>query len=167
VIDPACSLVFEAEGGESEAMRCPPRSSGEPFFGAGMLSASVGLGVAALVAVALVYAWALRTGMAQGEMRALAFAAIVIGNLGLIFANRSRFESIVATLARPNPVLWWVALAALVALALTIYLPPFAAVFRFEPLGAADAGIALAAGLAGAAWSEIWKRRSSGARSVS
>jgi Ca2+-transporting ATPase len=167
VIDPACSLVFEGEGGESEAMRRPPRSPGEPLFSAGMLAASVGVGAAALLAVALVYTWALRTEMAQGEMRALTFAAIVIGNLGLILANRSRFESIAATLARPNPVLWWVALAALAALALTIYVPPLAAVFRFEPLGAAEGGIAFAAGLVGAAWSEIWKRRSSRLPSVS
>jgi Ca2+-transporting ATPase len=167
VIDPACSLVFEGEGGESEAMRRPPRSPGEPLFSTGMLAASVGVGAAALLAVALVYAWALRAEMAPGEMRALTFAAIVIGNLGLIFANRSRFESIAATLARPNPVLWWVALAALAALALVIYVPPLAAVFRFEPLGAAEAGIALAAGLVGAAWSEIWKRRSSRLPSVS
>jgi Ca2+-transporting ATPase len=96
--------------------------------------------------------------MAQDEVRALAFAAIVIGNLGLIFANRSRFESIFATLARPNPALWWVTVGALGALALAIYVPPLAAVFRFEPLGAAGAVVAVAAGLAGAMWSEVWKR---------
>jgi Ca2+-transporting ATPase len=158
VIDPACSLVFEAESGEREAMLRPPRNPNEPLFSGSMLVASLGLGAAALLAVVLSYAWALRAGMAQDEMRALAFAAIVFGNLGLIFANRSRFESILATLARPNPALWWVTLAALAALALAVYLPPLAGVFRFEPLGAAEAGVALAAGLAGALWSELWKR---------
>jgi Ca2+-transporting ATPase len=59
---------------------------------------------------------------------------------------------------RPNPALWWVTLGALAALALAVYLPPLAGVFRFEPLGAAEAGVALAAGLAGALWSELWKR---------
>jgi Ca2+-transporting ATPase len=158
VIDPACSLVFEAESGEREAMLRPPRNPNEPLFSGSMLVASLGLGAAALLAVVLSYAWALRAGMAQDEMRALAFAAIVFGNLGLIFANRSRFESILATLARPNPALWWVTLGALAALALAVYLPPLAGVFRFEPLGAAEAGVALAAGLAGALWSELWKR---------
>jgi Ca2+-transporting ATPase len=123
-----------------------------------MLAASLGLGAAALLAVALAYAWALWAGLAPGQMRALSFAAIVIGNIGLIFANRSRFESILATLARPNPVLWWVTLAALAALALTIYVAPLASVFRFAPLGPAEAGIAVAAGIAGLGWSEIWKR---------
>jgi hypothetical protein len=48
-------------------------------------------------------------------------------------------------------------LATLAALGLAIYLPPAAAVFRFTPLGAAEIGVALAAGLAGALWSEGWK----------
>jgi Ca2+-transporting ATPase len=160
VIDPACSVVFEAEAGESEAMQRPPRDPREPMFGAAMLAASLGPGAAALLGVMLVYGWALLAGLGEDEMRALTFAAIVIGNLALIFAGRSRSLPILATLARPNPVLWWITFAALAALACAVYLPPVAAVFRFAPLGPAEIGIALAAGLAGALWSEIWKRRS-------
>jgi Ca2+-transporting ATPase len=159
VIDPACSLAFEAESGEREAMRRPPRKPGEPLFSGSMLVAGLGSGAAALLAVVLTYAWTLRAGMAPDEMRALVFAAIVIGNVGLIFANRSRLESILATLMRPNPALWWVTLGALAALALALYVPPLAGVFRFEPLGVVGVGIAVAAGLAGAMWSELWKRR--------
>ena len=158
VIDPACSLVFEAERGEKETMRRPPRDPRERLFSGNMLAASLGLGAAALLAVVLAYVWALNVGLAPAEVRALAFAAIVIGNLGLIFANRSRFDSIFVTLARPNPVLWWVTLAALAALALAVYVAPLASVFRFAPLGPAEIGVAVAAGLSGPACSEAWKR---------
>jgi P-type Ca2+ transporter type 2C len=157
VIDPACSVVFEAESGEAEAMQRPPRDPREPLFSGAMLAASLGLGATVFLAVVLVYAWSLFGGRGEGEMRALAFAVIVIGNLGLIFAHRSRSQPILATLARPNPVLWWMTLATLTALGLAIYVPPVAAVFRFAPLGAADIGLALAAGLVGALWSEGWK----------
>jgi Ca2+-transporting ATPase len=159
VIDPACSVVFEAESGEREAMQRPPRDPREPLFSGAMLAVSLGLGVTVLLAVVLVYAWSLFQGLGEGEMRALSFAAIVIGNLALIFAHRSRSQPILATLARPNPVLWWMTLATLAALGLAIYLPPVAAVFRFAPLGAAEIGLALAAGFAGVVWSEGWKRR--------
>jgi Ca2+-transporting ATPase len=158
VIDPACSVVFEAESGESEAMQRPPRDPRAPLFGAAMLAASLGLGAAALLAVVLVYGWALLAGLGGDEMRALTFAAIVTGNLALIFANRSRSRPFIATLARPNPVLWWTAAAAIAALAFAIYLPPVAAIFRFAPLGPAEIGVAFAAGLAGLVWSEGWKR---------
>jgi Ca2+-transporting ATPase len=157
VIDPACSVAFEAESGEAEAMQRPPRDPREPLFSGAMLAASLGLGATVLLGVVLVYAWGLFGGLGEGEMRALSFAAIVIGNLALIFAHRSRSRPILATLARPNPVLWWITLAALAALGLAIYLPPVAAVFRFAPLGTAEVGLALAAGLAGVAWSEVWK----------
>jgi Ca2+-transporting ATPase len=164
VIDPACSVVFEAESGESEAMQRPPRDPREPLFSRAVLAASLGLGTAALLAVVLVYGWALLAGRSEGEMRALSFAAIVIGNLALIFAHRSQSQPILATLARPNPVLWWMTLATLTALGVAIYLPPVAAVFRFAPLGAAEIGIALAAGLVGALWNEGWKWYATGGR---
>jgi Ca2+-transporting ATPase len=157
VIDPACSVVFEAEAGERDAMRRPPRDPREPLFSGAMLAMSLALGATALLAVVLLYGWALSAGRSDAEVRALAFSAIVFGNLALIFANRSRSRPILATLARPNPMLWWMTIAAIAALALTLYVPPAAAVFRFAPLGAADLGLALAAGIAGILWIEGWK----------
>ncbi len=157
VIDPACSLVFEAEAGESEAMRRPPRDPREPLFSAAMLAASLALGATALLGVVLLYAWALSAGKSGEEVRALGFAAIVFGNLALIFANRSRTQPILATLVRPNPMLWWMTVGTIAALALTVYAPPVAAVFRFAPLAAGDLGLALAVGIAGILWSEGWK----------
>jgi len=157
VIDPACSVAFEAEAGEREAMQRPPRDPREPLFGAAMLALSLALGATVLLAVVLLYGWALSTGRSDAEVRALAFAAIVFGNLTLIFANRSRSQTVFATLARPNPMLWWITIAAIAALALSLYVPPAAAVFRFAPLGAGDVGLALAAGIAGILWIEGWK----------
>lgn len=157
VIDPACSVVFEAEAGERDAMRRPPRDPREPLFSGAMLAVSLALGATALLAVALLYGWAFSVGRSDAEVRTLGFAAIVSGNLALIFANRSRSESILATLARPNPMLWWMTAGTITALAVTVYMPPVAAVFRFAPLGAGDVGLALAAGIAGMLWIEGWK----------
>jgi Ca2+-transporting ATPase len=157
VIDPACSVVFEAEAGEREAMRRPPRDPREPLFSGAMLALSLALGATALLAVALLYGWAMSAGRSDGEVRALAFAAIVFGNLALIFANRSRSRPILSTLGRPNPMLWWMTAGTIAALALAVYAPPAAAVFRFAPLGAGDLGLALAAGIAGILWIEGWK----------
>ena len=157
VIDPACSVVFEAEAGERDAMRRPPRDPREPLFSGAMLAASLTLGATVLLAVVLLYAWAFSAGRSDAEVRALGFAAIVFGNLALIFANRSRLHPILATLAQPNPLLWWMTIGTIAALALTLYVPPAAAVFRFAPLGAGDLGLALAAGIAGILWSEGWK----------
>jgi Ca2+-transporting ATPase len=157
IIDPACSIVFEAEHSEEGAMRRPPRPPAEPLFGARMLAVSLGLGLSMLVAVGLVYAWAAASGLPDGEVRALGFASVVFGNLALILATRSRDRTLLAVLARPNPALWWIVAGTLAALAGALYVPAAADLFRFAPLGAAELAVALAAGLAGIAWLEALK----------
>ena len=157
VIDPACSIAFEAEPSEEGAMDRPPRAPSEPLFSAAMLAGSVTLGASVLLAVCLAYGWAVASGRSEAEARALGFAAIVFGNLALILANRSGERTILDTLARPNPALWWVIGAALAALAATLYVPPLAAVFRFAPPGAAELAAAAGAGALGVLWFEAAK----------
>jgi P-type Ca2+ transporter type 2C len=157
LIDPACSLVFEAERTERGAMRRPPRDPRAPLFDAHMLGVSLLLGATMLAAVLAVYGWAVAAGLPQDEARALAFAAIVFGNLALIFINRSRDRLLVETLREPNPAVWWICLGGLAALSVSIYVPPIAQVFRFAPLGARDLGMAVSAGVAGVAWYELRK----------
>ncbi len=66
----------------------------------------------------------------------MAFAAIVIGNIGLILANRSRHATLAETLRRPNPPLWWVVGGALLGLGFALYVPPMREIFRLAPLSA-------------------------------
>jgi Ca2+-transporting ATPase len=157
VIDPACSIVFEAEESDAGAMDRPPRDPRQPLFDLRMLGISLALGLSALAAVLLVCWWGAASGRAEGEQRALGFAAIVFCNLALIHATRSRDLTILGSLARPNNALWWVTGGTLAALAAAIYLPAAASVFRFAPLGAADFAVAAAAGIAGVLWYDLYK----------
>jgi Ca2+-transporting ATPase len=157
VIDPACSIVFEAEASEGDVMRRPPRDPRAPLFNARMLLESLLLGATMLAAVGAAYGWAVVAGLPPTEARALGFAAIVFGNLALIFVNRSAERSVVESLRQPNAALWWITGAAIIALAAAIYVPPIAALFRFSPLDARELVVALLAGVAGVAWYEIRK----------
>ncbi|HEY6864169.1 MAG TPA: cation-translocating P-type ATPase, partial [Burkholderiales bacterium] len=158
VIDPACSIVFEAEETDADAMERPPRAPAERLFGARMLAGSLALGAAVLVVTCAAYAWMAHSGRAEAEVRGFGFAAIVFGNLALILASRSRDRTIAETLARPNRALWWVVLGTLAALAASLYVPEVAALFRFGPLGAAELGAAFAAGTAAVIVGEAVKR---------
>jgi Ca2+-transporting ATPase len=158
IIDPACSIVFEAEAGDADAMTQPPRDPAQPMFDARMVGASLLAGVAVLISVCLAYGWALAQGHSDGEARALAFAAIVFGNLALIIANRSIGTSFVSSLAQPNPALWWIVLGTLAALAAAMTIAPVAEVFRFEPLSLHDVLIAFAAGVGGVFVIEVAER---------
>jgi Ca2+-transporting ATPase len=149
VIDPACSIVFEAEHSEEGAMRRPPRDPKQPLFSSRMLAGSLLLGGVVLASVLAAYWWVLGAGRSESEVRAFGFAAIVFANLALILANRSQEKTIFATLVRPNPAFWWVVAGTLAALAASIYVAPLAEVFRFGPLPWKEALVAFAAGTAG------------------
>jgi Ca2+-transporting ATPase len=157
VIDPACTLVYEAERTEAGAMQRPPRDPREPLFNLAMLATSFALGATMLAAVFAAYWWALHNGAAEGAARAVAFAAIVFSNLALLFATRSRTRTVLATLREPNAALWGITLGALAALAAALYVPAAAAVFRFSPLGASDLLLAAVAGIAGVVWLDLLK----------
>jgi P-type Ca2+ transporter type 2C len=158
VIDPGCTLVYEAEKGDLQAMRRPPRDPREPLFSLHMLAISLALGAGMLAAVFGVYWWMIAAGYPDGETRAGAFAAIVFANLALLFVTRSRERTFAETLREPNRALWWIVGVALAALLAAIYVPSVAGIFRFAPLGAAEIAIAAAAGGSGVSWYELRKR---------
>jgi P-type Ca2+ transporter type 2C len=164
VIDPACSIVFEAEQSDADAMERPPRDPGEPLFSGRMLLSSLALGAAVLGATCIAYGWMAASGRGDGEVRGFGFATIVFGNLALILASRARASTIPATLARPNRALWWVIAGTLAALAVSLYVPAVASLFRFGALGVLDLAVAFAAGTAAVLLAEGIKvaRRSRG-----
>jgi len=157
VIAPACSIAFEAEPSDGRSMRRPPRDPRSPLFGAGNLWGSLLVGASVFAMVGLASWWAVQSGRAAAESRTIGFAAVVTGNIALIFANRSLDRGVFATMVRPNPALWWVVAGTLLALAAAIYWPPAAEIFRFAPLGVTEAAVALGAGLLGIGGLEAWK----------
>lgn len=157
IIDPACSIAFEAEPGEPGLMHRPPRTPGKPLLSRRHLTLSFFQGLSLLVAVVAVFAIALSRGATATNARALTFATLVIGNLMLILANRSWTRLIVSTLRAPNPALWWVAAGAVAVLGLSIYVPYLRSLFRFSILHPVDIAICLATGMASLIWFELWK----------
>ena len=102
VIDPVSSIVFEAEAEEPGVMRRPPRRPDAPLLGAAVLVPALLQGATLLVATLGVLAAALARGASPDHARALAFAALLAGNLGLIATNRSHTRSLLATLLARN-----------------------------------------------------------------
>ena len=155
VIDPACSIAFEAEAAHPDTMKRPPRSPKEPLFGLRLLVNSFTQGAAVLLAVALLYWLVLQLGYSEQRCRAMAFSALVLGNAAMILSNRSQSRSIIEMLRMPNRALWWVVTGALGGLALALYVPAAQRIFGFEPLSLNDLGICLLAASAGVLWSEL------------
>jgi Ca2+-transporting ATPase len=159
IIDPACSVVFEAEGEEADVMARPPRDPGVRLFGRDTLSYSLGQGLGVLLAVLLFYAASLYLGYGDDEARALSFSTLIVGNLALIFVNRSWGESTVSRLRVPNKALWWVTGGAVAFLACALYVPVLRRVFRFAYLSPLDVALCVLVGLGSVLWFEVIKIR--------
>jgi Ca2+-transporting ATPase len=157
VIDPACSVAFEAEQPADDVMALPPRRPDERLFSARLLRRSLVYGFTALASVMMAYGWALSAGLPDGRARGVAFCTLVIANLELIFVSRAGSRPVWEPFSRHNPALRWIVTGTLAALALAIYAPPVAALFRFEALQAQEMGAALAFASAGILWMEPFK----------
>ncbi len=159
IIDPACSVVFEGEPGESDLMRRRPRRLGEPLFGPRLLLSGAVQGLGVLAVIASVYGVVLARGLGAGEARMMAFVSLVLADLGLIFANRSMRHSLLSTLRVANPALWWVSGGAVAFLALALAVPVLRDVFSFAPLHLEEIVPILLAGLASILLAESVKTR--------
>jgi Ca2+-transporting ATPase len=145
VIDPVCSLVFEAERDEDNIMRRPPRKPGEPLFSFSMVSWSLFQGIVAFVMLATVFVVETRLGMPDIELRALIFFALVAEVLALILVNRSFSASLGQALVRHNNALRYVFVAVLLITGAILFWPRAQLLLKFGSIAWAD--MALAAGL--------------------
>ena len=158
IIDPACSLAFENEAAEKDVMQRQPRDTDAQLFGGATLWLALLQGIGVLGVVLGAYAWA-DGRLAEPEARAFAFTTLVVANLALIFSNRSRSRTLLASFTAPNPILWIVAGATLGLLALALYLPFLAGLFRFAPLPPDELAAAFALGLASVVWFRLLKKK--------
>ena len=167
IIDPACSLVFEAERAEPDIMRRRPRPQGERLFSVPTVVVAVLQGLSVLVVCLAIFVLA-RGGHGPDAARALTFSALVVSLLAIILMNRSWTRSAVAMLGERNVALWWVVAAGAGFLAIVLLVAPIRALFSFAPLHGRDIGLSLAAGLACLGWFELlkltpwWKRLQAG-----
>jgi Ca2+-transporting ATPase len=157
VIDPVCSLVFEAETAEDDLMRRPPRDPAEPLFSRAMVVWSVLQGVFAFGLVAAIFVVALKRGMPPDEVRALAFFSLVTAIVALILVNRSASASLLQAIGRPNRALAIVLPFVCLMLGATLAIPALRDLFRFGPLHVDDLLLTVGAGISVLAVLEIAK----------
>ena len=157
IIDPACSIAFEAEPEETNVMNRSPRDPNAPLFSRHALGLSLLQGLSVLVIVMAVFAVSLYRGQGEAEARTLTYTTLIAANLGLILANRSWTRTILETMSTPNPALWWVVGGALVFLAMAIYVPFLRELFNFAYLPFIDLAICFMAGMASILWFEALK----------
>ena len=148
VIDPVCSMVFEAEAAEDDVMLRPPRPTTTPLFSPALVVWSLLQGVVAFTPLALLYVLALRQGLPETDARSLTFVSLVLIDFMLVLVNRSFATSLAKLFGKANRALGWVAAVTLGLLAVAVASPLGRGLFRFGPLHPDDLALVAAIVLA-------------------
>jgi len=146
VIDPACSVVFEAENEEDDVMQRPPRDPASPLLHNKRIVWGVLQGLIVLALLAGIFITAARIGMPEPDLRALVFTSLVFMNMGLILVNRSFKASLFSAILRPNRSLWILFSGVTALLATAVFWPPAQKLFHFGVLHRDDLSVCAIAG---------------------
>lgn len=156
LIDPACSLVLEAEPEAPGQMARAPRDPRETPFGWAALRSGLlqGLGVAA--ALAGLEAWSAVRGLDASAARGALLPALLLGAFALVLAARREGTGPLRALAIPNPLMRAMGLGLVPALGLLLGLPWMRDLLRLDlPKGMALLASAATVGVI-LLWLELW-----------
>lgn len=157
IIDPACSIIFEAEKEEKTVMNRPPRDLNEPFFGPKKIWLSCSQGIGILAIVFSVYYLGLKMGYVEGEVRALSFTTLIAANIAVILSNRSWTRNIFQILKTSNKTVKYVVGGATFFLILVLNVPFLRDLFQFEKISTLETLWCIAAGFGSIVWFELYK----------
>lgn len=158
IIDPACSMIFEAEKEEKNVMSRPPKDIKEPFFGARKILFSCMQGVGILIVCLLVYFISLEMGYSEKSVRTLTFVTLIVSNIAVILSNRSWTTGFFKILLTPNKTVKWIVGGAAFFLILTLTVPFLSNLFQFEKIGYLELIVCVLLGFSSIVWFEIYKK---------
>ena len=151
IIEPVCSIAFEAEPEALNVMERPPRPLGAKLFSGELFLSAVWMGTGLLVVLLVVYGTILFRGMGELDARTLTFTTLVMANLGLIASLRTRHRK------GKNRFFILASAGSVSLLALVLFVPALRSLFHFSQLHAVDFAIAAAA--TGVSSFSIWTAR--------
>ncbi len=147
IVDPACSVVIEAEEAEHDVMKRPPRDPASSLLSLPALMWGMVQGGLALFLVALLWLLSFYEALPEAEARSLVFISLILVNFALILVNRSFSTSLWRAFGRKNPFLGWGAVGIAGVFGLLLFWLPARTLFGLGPVYGRDMACAVMAGL--------------------
>ncbi|MBV7530323.1 cation-translocating P-type ATPase [Chitinophaga sp. sic0106] len=157
VMGPTCSVVYENEPLEKNAMKIPPRPIDETFLSWEEMGRSILQGLVITAGVLGVYQWAAGQGYSEQLTRSMVFTTLIIANVFLTLVNRSNYYSFLTSMKNKNMLMVGVISATLLLTLVMLYVPPVATLFSIQPLTVLQLSICVAVGLISVIWYEAVK----------
>ena len=163
VIDPACSIAFESEPEQPGIMKRPPRSPKSRIFDARTIGLALFQGLGLLAVTIGAFLVSLYRGQGELDARTISFTTLVLGNLALIWTDRSSSRKLAVLLGARNTPLWILTSSALLLLTLMLYVPAVREILEFSTLHAIDIATCLGLAVLSVAWFVLVKRQAEAA----
>ena len=157
IMGPTCSVVYENEPMEANAMHIPPRTFTSTFLSLNEMTLSIIQGLAITAGVLFMYQHGVQNGYDEAGTRSLVFATLVLANIFLTLANRSFYYSLLSEMRNRNTLMLYIISATVIMLMLMLYVQPIARFFTITPLSLKDLLACCAAAAISVLWFEVWK----------
>lgn len=157
VMGPTCSVVYENEPMEENAMLRPPRAMTDTFLKWNELTISIIQGLIITAGVLFIYQWCVRNGGDEEKTRALVFSTLIVANILLSFANRSFYYSIIHSFRKKNSLLLGITVITATLLTVILYENSFATFFKVTSLTSGELMMVMSVAIVSVLWFELYK----------
>lgn len=157
VMGPTCSIVYENEPIERNAMQKPPRKLTDTFLNLKELTVSIIQGLVITAGILWMYQYSVAIGNDEVRTRALVFCTLIFANILLSLVNRSFYYSILESFKNRNYLLSGISLLVLALMFLILYVKPVSGFFSVTALTIKELGLALLVAAISVLWFEVYK----------
>ena len=131
IIDPTCSIIFEAEPEIKDIMKRPPKKISESILNPQKLFKSLIQGLIVLSFVLAIYFYLVNNHFSENQIRFYSFIGLLVGNLALTSVNKSWNYSSFKQIIFSNKELMIIIIVMISSLGLIMNIPPLKDVFSF------------------------------------
>jgi len=157
IMGPTCSIIYENEPMEKNAMIQKPRHLSTTFFNWKELTTSIIQGLMITAGTLITYRYAVDQGYDEPLTRTMVFTVLVAANIFLTLVNRSFYYSVVTTIKYKNNLVLLIIAITIVILGLLLFIKPLTNFFQFESLNLSQLFICTAIGFVSVIWFELVK----------
>lgn len=157
IMGPTCSIIYENEPAETDAMLQAPRPFTTTFFKGKELFTSILQGLIIALGTLLIYQWCVHRQYDENLTRSMVFVTLIIANIFLTLVNRSFHYSLWVTLRYKNALVGYIIAITFLLLALLFFIPFLRSLFGFKLLTPIHWAVCVLTGMASVTWYEIVK----------
>lgn len=161
IMGPTCSIIYENEPMEKNAMLQKPKPLTSTFFNWGELSTSIIQGLVITLGTLGIYRYSVSQGFDEALTRTMTFTVLIVANIFLTLINRSFYFSLFTTLKYKNNMVIIIIIITTIVLTLLLYVQPLSDFFQFERPSISQFAICAGVGFLSVIWIELakWTRR--------